>query len=38
MLYDENRDWKGDNEVEGKTGGVDVEVKLILNTYDVARP
>ena len=32
-----NRNWKGDDEVKGKTGGVDVEVKFVLDTDDVAR-
>ena len=33
----ENRDRKGDNKVEGETGGVDVEIQLVLDTYDIAR-
>ena len=32
-----NRNWKGDDEVKGKTRGVDVEVKFVLDTDDVAR-
>lgn len=32
-----HRDRKGDNEVEGETGGIDVEVELVLDAYDVAR-
>ena len=38
VICNRNRDRKGDNEVEGETGGVDVEVELVLDAYDVARP
>ena len=37
MIFNGNRDRKGDNEVEGETGGIDVEVELVLDAYDVAR-
>jgi len=32
-----HRNWKGDDKVKGKTGGVNVEVEFVLDTDDVAR-